>query len=471
MNKLRKVFFLVFLSVTVLCYGQSKAKYIFLFIGDGMGVNQVNGTELYLGELQGKIGTVPLIFTQFPNGGFATTFSANSGITDSSAAGTALATGHKTNNGTVSLDPVTKAPMPSVASKAKAKGMKVGITTSVSMNDATPAVFYAHQKDRGMGYEIALDAIQSHFDFFAGGGFFNPEKKSDGTKADNIYPLFQKAGYTLAYGYADYLKNAKNKNKVVLMNNKDQNNNPEAIPYRIDRTKDDLSLLQITEGAINTLTRNNTKGFFLMVEAGAIDHACHANDAATAFNDVLDLNEAIKPAYEFYLKHPKETLIVVTADHETGGIVLGSSHSGLNFKVLQYQKVSQPVLSNYISTLRKEKNNKVSWDEIKDLLGKYMGLWKEVPVDKEQEQMIYQAYENSFVKGDNSREQSLYQSDDKLAATAKRVLNQIARVSWASGNHSCGYVPVFAVGQGSYLFSGKMDNTDIPKKICRAAGL
>ena len=157
-----------------------------------------------------------------------------------------------------------------------------------------------------------------------------------------------------------------------------------------------------------------------MVEGGKIDWACHANDAATVFNEVKDMDNAIKVAYEFYKKHPKETLIVVTADHETGGIVLGTGKYALNLKALQHQKHSADGLSKRISELRKSKGNKVTWEDMKTFLGE--------------------------------------------------VMDEISMVGWVSGGHSAGFVPVFAIGAGSHLFSEKIDNTEIPKRIAKAAG-
>lgn len=154
-------------------------------------------------------------------------------------------------------------------------------------------------------------------------------------------------------------------------------------PYALDRKENDLTLAQITESAIDFLTKGNNKGFFLMVEGGKIDWACHANDAATVFNEVKDMDNAVKVAYEFYKKHPKETLIVITADHETGGIVLGTGKYALNLKALQYQKNSTDGLSQRISELRKSKDNKVTWEDMKTFIGEEMGFWKQFPISWE----------------------------------------------------------------------------------------
>lgn len=460
------IYTLLLVLMTVTAHGQ--AKYVFYFIGDGMGVNQVNGTEMYQAEFQkGIIGVEPLLFTQFPVGTMATTFSATNSVTDSAAAGTALATGEKTYNHAISVD-VDKNPLQTVAEKAKKVGKKVGVTTSVSVDHATPASFYAHQPDRDMYYEIALDLPKANFDFYAGGGFLKPNTTFDKKEAPSIFPIFEQAGYTVACGYQDYKDKAAKADKMILIQR--EGANPSCLPYALDRKEGDLTLAQITESAIDFLTKGKDKGFFLMVEGGKIDWACHANDAATVFNEVKDMDDAIKVAYEFYKKHPKETLIVVTADHETGGLVLGTGRYALNLKALQYQKNSTDVLSQRISDLRKAKGNKVTWEDMKALLAEEMGFWKQLPLSWSQERKLRDEFEKSFVKNKVVFAESMYSKSEPMAACAKEVMNEMAMVEWVSGGHSAGFVPVFAVGAGSHLFGGKIDNTEIPKRIAKAAG-
>ena len=151
------------------------AKYVFYFIGDGMGVNHVNGTEMFLAEQEGRIGVKPLNFTQFPVENLMTTYSRYNAITCSSAAGTAMACGEKTRNGILGMDSLHQEPLYSVAVKAKAAGRRVGIMTTVSIDHATPGAFYAHQPDREMYYEIAMDMAKTGFDLYAGAGFLEPE--------------------------------------------------------------------------------------------------------------------------------------------------------------------------------------------------------------------------------------------------------------------------------------------------------
>ena len=459
---------LSYLLLFVLLVGMASAqtaKYVFYFIGDGMGVNQVNGTEMYLAEQEGRIGAKSLLFTSFPVASVATTFSATNSVTDSSAAGTALATGSKTYNGAIGMDD-QKQPLQSVAAQAKAAGKKVGVATSVSVDHATPAAFYAHQPDRDMYYEIATDLPKAGFDFYAGGGFLKPTTTADQKEAPSIFPIIEAAGYTVARGLQEYQSKAAEAGKMVLIQK--EGSAPDCLPYAIDRQEGDLSLAEITQSAIDFLTKGKDKGFFLMVEGGKIDWACHGNDAATVFHEVVDMDNAIRVAYEFYKKHPKETLIVVTADHETGGLGLGTGPYKLNLKVLDAQKQSQDELSRAITNLRRMRKV-INWEEMKEFLGEKMGFWKELPLNWEQEKMLRDAYEDSFVKKHVVFEESLYAKTEPLAVAAKKVMSQLAYLGWCSGGHSAGYVPVYAIGVGSKLFMGKMDNTDIPKRIAKAA--
>lgn len=462
---------LSFLLLVLSGYAQ-QAKYVFYFIGDGMGVNQVQGTELYRGELEGKIGITPIWFTQFPYATTATTFSATNGVTDSAAAGTALATGNKTQNGTIGMKQDLQTEVSSVAVWAKNKGCRVGVTTSVSVDHATPAVFYAHDPSRGSYYKIGTDLYKAGFDFYAGSDFIDPNNKDnkDGN-SENLYTMAEKNGYTIARGYKDYLKKCKKADKMILFQSeKASEKDRTAIPYAIDRTKDDLTLADITRSSINFLSKDLSKGFFLMVEGGKIDWACHSNDAATAFHEVADMDEAVKVAYEFYSQHPDETLIVVTADHETGGFVLGTGAYKLNLQVLKNQKVSESGFTRILNELRKKYNNNVSWEKVQQALKENFGFWDKVKLNEKQEERLLAKYNDTFKGKEAKLEKSEYAQDEPLAAEAKRIIDEIALVGWTSGGHSAGYVPVFAIGAGADLFQGRIDNTEIPIKIAKAAG-
>ncbi|GHE23270.1 alkaline phosphatase [Sphingobacterium griseoflavum] len=457
----------LFLIVAQGLFAQQKPKYIFFLIGDGMGLNQINLTEVFLAAQEDRNTVFPLVFSTFPYASFATSYSLSHGVTDSAAGGTALAVGKKTKNGVLAMDSTGKIAYKSIAYAAKEAGLKVGITTSVSIDHATPASFYAKQPNRGRYYEIGLDLAASNFDFFAGSGFLSPDKNSENKSVPSLFPKFKEAGYTLAYGLSEYNTIKEKSDRIILMNIK--GSDKESLKYAIDQEPSDLTLEQITASAIESLTKNNEDGFFLMVEGGKIDWASHANDATTTIREMLDFNKAVKQAYKFYKQHPNETLIIVTADHETGGIAIGNGSSRLQTKILAHQQVSQGELSRRIAKLRAERKT-ASWEELKAVLDDNLGLFSKVKVQEEDEQLLRDIYQKSFVEHEEETSKSLYAIDDKIASEAVKILNRAGSISWASGNHSAAYIPVFAIGVGAERFSHKMDNTDIPKKLADIAG-
>lgn len=450
-------------------WAEGTAKYVFYFIGDGMGVNQVNGTETFRAALDGQIGTKPLQFAQFPYAALVTTYSATNGVTDSAAGGTALATGKKTKNGVLGMLPDQKTNIYSIAVQAKQSGKAVGIATSVSVDHATPASFYAHVPDRNMYYQIGQDLIRTGFDFYAGSDFLKP-KDPNQTDGKDLYTACEEAGYTIARGYEDFKKKSTDAARLILFQTeKASQKDRTRIPYAIDRTSDDLTLEQITQAGIDFLSQNSPAGFFMMIEGGAIDWACHANDAAATFRETEDLDQAVRVAYEFYLQHPDETLIVVTADHETGGISLGTGAYELHTQVLQYQKQSISAYSTELARLRKKYNGQLTWDIVKESLKENFGFWNEIQLSENQTNKLKNAFKD-MQEGIAANSKTLYQNDERLATVAKEIINGIALVGWQSGGHSNGYVPVFAIGCGASEFHGRMDNTHIPNIIAKAAG-
>ena len=432
---------ILLLLIVVAGFGQSTPKYIFYFIGDGMGPSHVLGTELYLGELQGVIGRPQkLRFTQFPESAFVTTFSASNGVTDSAASGTALATGKKTSNGRIGTDAAGN-DIYSVAFDAKNAGKAVGIATTVCINHATPSAFYAHNESRNNYNEIAQWMLQADYDFYAGG-----DAKCTAEQRNDLYGRAEKQGYTIVRGYKDYKAKAKKAEKIMLY----QKNVAEEIPYAIDRTDDDLTLAQITKAGIDFLSKKSKKdGFFMMVEGGKIDYASHRDDAATMIQEILDFNAAVEEAYEFYQKHKNETLIIVTADHETGGIVLGyTGEYKLNLKVLESQKVSVDNLAGMLESLKE-----TTWGKVAEVVNENVGVEP---------------------RGNHNADEAVEMTHDlanRIAYDAIYDLDRKALISWASGNHSGTYVPLFAIGRGADRFNGVIDNTDIPLTIMELLGI
>ncbi len=456
----------ILLSAWLLCVAiaiMAEAKYVFYFIGDGMGPNQVLNAEMCQAAIQGINGRVPLCMSQFPYSGQAATFSASDGITDSAAAGTCLASGKKTNNGMIGQTP-DGAPVYSVASQLKAEGWGIGIMSTVPVDHATPASHYAHAEKRSNYYLIGTHLAESNFDFFGGGGFQRPINKDDAS-APNLYDLCKKHGYTLVGNYAEAQENIK-KRKLLLVPQTDLDNpnkGAEALPYAIDQKEGDLTLAQIVDIAIQHLSKHDR--FFMMAEGGKIDYAGHGNDGATNIHEVLDFDRAIQLAYRFYEQYPDETLIVVTADHETGGLALGNNKP-LRLERLAYQKCSSDTLSARLSALCQQYAEQLTWEQVKMFLAENMGLFGELSVSAEEEAELQAAFSNMMRQQESLK--TLYADINALAAKAKDLVNQKAGLGWTTHSHTATAVPVFAVGVGAERFTGWMDNSEIAPRIYQA---
>ncbi len=448
----------------------AEVKYIFYFIGDGMGDNQVLLAEMYRSALQGEpLGRVQTLMTTFPYSGQASTYSKTNGITDSAAAGTCLATGTKTRNGMLGLDQ-DSARITTIAEELKAQGWGIGIMTTVAIDHATPAAFYAHVPNRNKYYRIGKQLAESNFDFFGGAGFHHPQGKHDDKKT-NLYRNAEEAGYTIAHGVEEaksQIENQKSKiDKLILVQKDDDQGAKHGsnLPYAIDRKEGDLTLAQIVSTAIPFLEARHER-FFMMVEGGMIDYACHGDDAATAIGEVWDMDEAMRVAYDFYLAHPDETLIVVTADHETGGLALGNSDYTLHLDLLRNQKCSAWVLSDLFTQLFKE-NKKPSWESVKALYRENLGFWETVEITAEEEAKLQELYKKAC-KGKAKDAKNMYKSVNALGAAGISLLNKKAHVGWTTRAHSAHAVPIFAIGANAQLFTGWHDNTDIAPLIKKA---
>lgn len=441
-------------------YTYKTPKYVFLFIGDGMAQVQVNASKL----ASRAFGMGSMNINNFKVLGSATTFpDATDYITDSAAAGTALATGHKTKNGIVSMSSDKTEAYKTIAELAKEKNMKVGIISSVSIDHATPACFYAHQDTRSNYTSIASQMAHSNFDYFAGG--FSKSK-------NNILQEMETAGYNIT-DTRDELNGLKKGSKYWAYTGYDRS---KALAYDIDRTDNNISLKEFTTKGIELL--DNENGFFMMVEGGKIDWACHANDAKSAICDVLAFDDAVGAALDFYNNHKDETLIIVTGDHECGGMTIGFAATGksINFNLLNNQKISFQKFSTLVSEWTKKGN--IDFDSAMIEVSKHFGLGNET-LDSNLKLTTYELnkLKAAFAKTmDNSlltKEDGmyLYGSYDPFTVTITHILNNKAGLSFASFTHTGVPVPVFALGQGEKLFDGSYDNTDIPNKIIKLAKL
>lgn len=446
------------------------AKYIFYFIGDGMGPNHVALAEYYHGTMADSLGTQPLGFSQWPVATLASTYSASSRVTDSAASGTALATGTKTVNGSIGMAADLTTPLKSIAYRAQETGKRIGIASSVGITHATPAAFYGHTASRNSYGELAKQLAATGFDYFGGPDFYY----SNPSDTAGIYKYATERGYTITRSIDDFERLAPSAKQMILLQPLETTAILGAtLPYAIDRKPGDMTLRDITEAGIDFLTRDgkaDENGFFFMVEGGNIDWEAHGNDAASIIHEVSDFDDAISAAYNFYLTHPDETLIVVTADHETGSLNLSTGGYKLNLGVLANQRVSESEMSRVLNNLRRANNGIITWEMAQKALADNFGFFTDaVKLSEAQTERLKTAFTKSF--GDNPEVVvSEYRTDYPLSAEAKKIINEIALVGWGSGDHSATYVPVFAIGAGSGNFTSRTDNAEIARKIAAAGG-
>lgn len=410
---------------------------------------------------------------ELPITGMSTTHAENRYITGSAASATALATGEKTTINTISKTGDYSANLTTMAEMARDKGMRVGIVSSVSIDHATPACFYAHEDTRKSMYNIAAQMSTSKFDYF-GGGYAKGDY--DGENLKDIQQKMQNAGYKIVSNRSDF-NQVQNGEKVWAYNHTVDAS--AALWYEMDRPSDHLSLAEFTQRGIEIL--DNDKGFFMMVEGGKIDWACHANDAVAAAYDMIAFDDALGKALEFYKQHPDETLIVVTGDHECGGLALGFANTGYEtaFEILKYQKMSYEKFEEKVYEWIETEGDAFTFDVALNRIKDNFGLGN-TALNENLELSDYDLtqLENAFnktIKGESpypKEDQNLYYSYyDPLTVTITHILNRKAGIDWTSYSHTGVPVPVFAIGQGQYEFGGFYDNTDIAKKIMEIGSL
>ena len=349
------------------------------------------------------------------------------------------------------------------------KNWEIGIISSVNLNHATPAAFYAHQASRNNYYEIGQELIASDFDYFAGGGLLSPTGEEE--NQDNLYDLAKEAGYTVAMTHEEAEAVGADTEKAILV---DENlADGDAMAYELDRTEDMWSLADYVEKGIEVLDNDN--GFFMMCEGGKIDWACHANDAASSIHDTMALADAVQVAVDFAKEHADETLILVTGDHETGGLTIGFAGTDYDtyLNLLESQKISFAKFdSDYVA---KYKENKTSFDEVMADVTELFGLKTS---GEEGDKLVLTDYELSLLKTayeksinekdtgmDEQQEYVLYGTYEPITVTITHIINNKSGVSFTSYSHTGLPVAVLAQGVGSDVFNGYYDNTDIYNKL------
>lgn len=466
---------------------ETAPKYVFLFIGDGMSYPQIQSTADYLGALkdtdyfmaqpslddnQGAIldGPEYLNFMNFEAAGSAVTYDSNSFAPDSASTATSIATGYKTYSGTIGVSEDYTVSYETIAEKVHEQlGMKVGIISSVNLNHATPAAFYAHQASRNSYYEIGLDLVASDFEYFAGGGL----KTITGSNKDqtNLYELAANAGYKVTFTNAEAEAVSAAYEKVILID--EYLADSDSVAYEIDRTEKMWSLADYVKKGIEVLDNDN--GFFMMCEGGKIDWACHANDAASSIQDTVALADAVQVAIDFAKDHADETLIIVTGDHETGGMTIGFAGTDYDtyLTLLENQKISFAKYdSDYVAAY---KENKTSFEDVLADIEKLFGLKtkgeegdKLVLTEYELSQLktAYEKSINGTASGRSDQEEYVvYGTYEPLSVTITHILNNKSGMSFTSYCHTGLPVAVLADGVNAEEFNGYYDNTEIFDKL------
>ena len=464
-------------------------KYVFMFIGDGMSYPQIQSTSDYLGALNDDDyfqaqpslednggatldGPEYLNFMNFETAGSAVTYDSNSFAPDSASTATSLSTGHKTYSGTINMDETGTTSYETITEKVHEQlGMKVGIISSVNLNHATPAAYYAHQASRSSYYDIGVELCESNFEYFAGGGLLKPDGHDAENPDKNLYELATESGYKVVQTQAEAEQVSSSDEKVIII---DENlADASSMAYELDRTEDMWSLADYVEKGIEVLDNDN--GFFMMCEGGKIDWACHANDAASTIHDTDALSDAVQVAIDFAKEHADETLIIVTGDHETGGLTIGFAGTDYDtyLTLLENQTISFAKYdSDYVAAY---KENKTSFEDVLKDIETLFGLKtsgeegdKLVLTDYEKEQ-LKTAYEKSINETetglDTQAEYVLYGTYEPLTVTITHILNNKSGISFTSYSHTGLPVAVFADGVNAEVFDGYYDNTEIYNKL------
>ena len=460
-------------------------KYVFMFIGDGMGNPQVTATQYYKGAVANPDSEFPvpadLSFTQFPYLGMVTTYDASSFCPDSASTATSMASGEKTLSGVINYDVTLTIPFKLITEYAKEAGYRIGVVSSVSLDHATPAAYYAKQPSRNDYYEIAVQGVTGDtVDYLAGGGFKKPTGADKENPQPDIMELAVENGWSIPETNDEIRSLNSESGRVLAINPVLQDS--KAIHYEIDRERlaaegeDVLSLADFVKAGINVL--DNENGFFLMCEGGKIDWAGHANDAATSIHETLAFSDAVQVAVDFAAEHPDETLIIVTADHETGGMTIGFATTAYDthFTYLTNQKISFTDFDAVIAELR---DNGASFEDALAEIETYYGLTtepeQELTLTETELESLRAAFELSMTPADarelGAEEELLYGGYEPLSMAVSHIINNKAGLSYTSYAHTGLQSPVYATGVGADAFSGPYDNTEIFTRTVEVMGL
>lgn len=392
-----------------------------------MGPLQVRMAAEYKGE--------PLLMQTLPVQAALSTRSADNPVTDSAAAATALATGYKTNNGMIGVTPDGK-PKKTILEAAREAGKATGTITTTHPGHATPGGFVAHVRSRSEDTEIVAQAMDLGQDVIMGAGrklFLPAGQGGSRTDGRNLVAEAQKNGY-------NYVIDSRGLASVESGKILGLFSTSSSMTYTMERgsVSTEPTIAEMTRKALEVLS-SAENGFFLMVEGGKIDTAGHDNDTVNNIGETLAFDEAIAVAVEYVRNHPG-TLLVVTADHETGGLTMGETVNG---EFLRGFKASTTSLASRVMGNR---------SGAEAILRDYAGLDS------------LSSMEKSVL---------LLLSDQASIKTAlNNIIGRRSGFTWTTGGHSATNVPLFAFGAQSEVFAGNVyPNTDVPKRLAQVIGV
>lgn len=427
---------------------KEKSENLIVLIGDGMGQPQVTLSRLYAQEYEEieKLYMDDYLVGMNSTRADRSLDGEESGVvTDSAASGTAFATGNKTYNGAVSVtNEMIAKPVASVLEAAKEAGKSTGLISTARLTHATPAVYASHVRSRDNENAIASQYLEAGVDVLIGGGEsyfvgeeketkFGESKREDG---QNLVKAFKEKGYKIAHNKEE-LQEAEGDQLLALLSDSH-------VPYGLDRDESIPNLKEQLEKALEIL-EGNDEGFVIMVEAGRIDHAGHANDIHSVVRELLEFDEAFKTAVD-YAEKTGNTSVIATADHETGGLTIGSNDVyEVYFEAFKNVTASSEVIG-------KELEEAKSSDEIKEIMKKYAGI-----------------------EDLSKKELAQLEKADGKESSREDVFNVIiaerSNIGWTGHGHTGVDVGVYGYGPAAELLFGFNDNTDFAKAGATALGL
>ena len=416
---------LALLCTTTGAFAQTAPKNVIYMIGDGMGPAFTTAYRYYKDDPTTKEIETTVFDTMLK--GMAHTYpDDHTYVTDSAAGATALSSGHKSYNGAIAVD-TAKKPVKTMLEIAKEQGMTTALVATSQINHATPASFAAHNESRRNYDDIANDYIDNKIagklpvDLMLGGGtqYFIRDDR-------NLVDEFKQAGYQ----YGDDIKNLGQITQVPAIGLYA----PKGLPFALDENP--TRLKQLTAKAFDLLDGQNDKGFFVMIEGSQIDWCGHANDIACAMAEMDDFAKSIETA-KAYVDNNPDTILVITADHSTGGLTIGA-HGQYKWEtdIIKGVKATAGTLTNLL----------IESDNLKT---------------------VWQANTSIEFTAENEikLKQAKAMGEKTLNLAVKSIINDLSFTGWTTGGHTASDVQVFAYGKNSDDFVGSQNNTDIAKKL------